>query len=434
MTSNDDPQECFVYITLPGRTEFVTAGRFVLETDRTGVSIGRFVYGKTYLERQEAVPIDPVELKLAQMTYQTTALKGVFGALRDAGPDYWGRRVIEKHSGKPALNEIDYLLYAPDDRAGALGFGLGPKPPAPKRKFNKTLDLEKLQSLADAIIADEEVPGGPEAGQVEDLMLIGTSMGGARPKAVVEDDEGLWIAKFNRPDDKWNYARVEHTMLELARACGLNCAHSRVSTIGDRDVLLVKRFDREKENKGYVRARMISGLTILRTEDTHQHRDRWSYVLLAEELRRICANPKVDAAELFRRMVFNALISNTDDHPRNHAAIAKGNDWKLSPAYDLTPSMPVSIERRDLAMNCGDWGRYAHAENLLSQSARFHLERKEAETIITVMQDQVDKTWYETARREGVTEKDCETIKTAFVYPGFRLPIDAVQREEVGAF
>ena len=421
MTSDAGARECFVYITLPGAREFVTAGRFVLEPDRTGVPLGRFVYGKSYLARPDAVPVDPLQLKLAQTTYRTTALKGVFGAIRDAGPDYWGRRVIEKHAGRPERGEIDYLLESPDDRAGALGFGSGPKPPAPKRKFNKTLDLEKLVRLADAIIADEAMPDGPEAGQVEDLMLLGTSMGGARPKAVVEDGDGLWIAKFNRPDDKWNYARVEHAMLDLARACGLDSAQSRIETVGNRDVLLVKRFDREKTDGGYLRARMISGLTILRTEDTHQHRDRWSYVLLVEELRRICADPKGDAAELFRRMVFNALISNTDDHPRNHAAIARDRDWKLSPAYDLTPSTPISLERRDLAMSCGDRGRYAHAGNLLSQCARFHLGHDEAAAIITAMEEQVGESWYETARCAGVPEKDCEAISGAFVYPGFRL-------------
>jgi serine/threonine-protein kinase HipA len=419
--------ECYVYMTLPDTTAFVPAGKFVLEPNRAGTPIGRFVYGKSYLERPEAVPIDPVELKLGKTTYRTTALKGVFGALRDASPDYWGRRVIEKHAGRPQLGELDYLLYAPDDRAGALGFGLGQEPPAPKREFNKTLDLEKLLALADAIIADEEMPKGPEAAQVEDLMLIGTSMGGARPKAVVEDEDGLWIAKFNRPDDKWNHARTEHAMLVLARACGIESAESRIITVGDRDVLLVKRFDREKTEGGYLRARMISGLTLLRTEDTHQHRDRWSYVLMAEELRRVCAKPKEDAAELFRRMVFNALISNIDDHPRNHAAIAKNKDWRLSPAYDLTPSMPVSLERRDLAMSCGDWGRYAHAENMLSQSQRFFLKREEAEALITAMEEQIKATWYETARREGVSEKDSETIKSAFAYPGFRLLLDALE-------
>lgn len=413
--------ECFVYIMLPDATEFVTAGRFVLETDRAGVSVGRFVYGRSYLERPDAVAIDPLELKLGKSSYSTAALGGVFGALRDAGPDYWGRRVIEKHSGKPQLGELDYLLYAPDDRAGALGFGLGREPPAPKREFNRTLQLEKLLALADAIIADGKAAEGMEAGQVEDLMLVGTSMGGARPKAVVEDEDGLWIAKFTRPDDKWNHAKVEHAMLVLARACGIQTADSKVVSVGGRDVLLVKRFDREKSEGGYRRARMLSGLTVLRAEDTPERRDRWSYVLLAEEIRRLCAAPKEDAQELFRRMCFNALISNVDDHPRNHALIAPGTEWKLSPAYDLTPSMPVSVERRDLAMACGDYGRYANAQNLLSQCARFHLERREAEEIVAAMQAQVSESWYETARRAGVSEADCQAISSAFAYPGFDL-------------
>lgn len=423
MTSEIGATECYVYITLPGAVDYVTAGRFLLETDRTGIAVGRFVYGRSYLARANAVPIDPVELKLGTGTYRTAALKGMFGALRDAGPDYWGRRVIEKHAGKAQLGELDYLLYAPDDRAGALGFGLNQQPPAPKRHFNKTLDLATLLKLADAIIADEDVPQGAEADQVEDLMLIGTSMGGARPKAVVEDDDGLWIAKFNRPDDPWNYARIEHAMLLLARACGMETAESKITTVGDRDVLLVKRFDREKADDGYRRARMVSGLTLLRTEDTHQHRQRWSYVLMAEELRRVSAHPQDDARELFARMCFNALISNTDDHPRNHAMIAREADWRLSPAYDLTPSTPVSIERRDLALQCGDLGRYAHAENLLSQCARFMLKPDEARTLIDDMEQRIKNTWYETARRVGVSERDCEKIAPAFVYPGFRLQL-----------
>lgn len=401
-------------MTLPGRVGFVTAGRFVLEADRTGVPVGRFVYGKNFLANPDVDSIDPLDLKLGTATYRTTNLNGMFGALRDSSPDYWGRRVIERHAGRARLGEIDYLLNAPDDRAGALGFGLGPEPPAPKREFNKTLDLDELLTLAEAVIADEEIEDGPELQQVEELFLIGTSMGGARPKTVVEDMDGLWVAKFNRRDDRWNHARVEHAMLELAKACGLMTSHSRVQTVGDRDVLLVKRFDREKTVGGYLRARMISGLTILRAEDTHQQRDRWSYVLLAEELRRICSDPGRETAEFFRRMVFNALISNSDDHPRNHAAISKARDWRLSPAYDLTPSMPLSLERRDLAMNCGDLGRYAHAENLLSQCARFHLERDRARAIINAMEMQVAGTWDETARRVGVSERDCETIRPAF--------------------
>ena len=423
MSSRESATECYVYITLPGETSFVTAARFALTTNRQGVSTGRLVYGRSYLERENAVPIDPVELELSSRTFSTTRLKGVFGALRDAAPDAWGRRVIKKRSGKAELSEMNYLLFSPDDRAGALGFGLDQEPPAPLRKFNQTMDLERLQELADAIIADEDLPQGAEAAQVQDLMFGVTSMGGARPKAVVEDTEGLWIAKFNRKDDSWNEARVERAMLELGRECGLHTAESRITTIGNRDALLLKRFDRQKTDSGYRRARMLSALSLLRAEDTYQDRDKWSYVFLVEELRRISSQPKIDAPELFRRMCFNALISNSDDHPRNHALIAPNLDWTLSPAYDLTPDPLISEERRDLALDCGDMGRYANARNLLSQSARFLLKPEEAKAIIDEMEEIVRNRWYEIARREGVTDKDCEKIARAFAYPGFRLDI-----------
>lgn len=422
--------EVFVYLTLPGETSPVTAGRFELTTDTQGVSVGRFVYGRRYLARPDAVPIDPIELKLEERVFQTARLRGMFGALRDASPDYWGRRVIEKHAGRADLNELDYLLNSPDDRAGALGFGLNVDPPAPLRAFNRTMDLSRLQELADAIVSDEELPeqavaDRADVAQVQDLLLIGTAMGGARPKAVVEDREALWIAKFNRKDDKWNNARVEHSMLVLARECGLSVSQSRLDQIADRDALLIMRFDRQHTPSGYRRARMLSALTLLRAEDSHQDRDRWSYVSLAEELRRISAQPRIDAPELFRRMAFNALISNLDDHPRNHAVIAMDQEWRLSPAYDLTPTTPVSLERRDLAMICGDYGRYANAENLLSQCERFLLSRDEAGQILSEMEATVKQRWYELARREGVTEQDCKRIATAFAYDGFRLPVDA---------
>jgi serine/threonine-protein kinase HipA len=423
MTSKFGASECYVYITLPGESTFVTAARFVHNVDRDGVPLGRLIYGRSYLARPNAVPIDPLELKLGTRTYETRLLKGVFGGLRDGSPDYWGRRVIEKHSGKSALTEVDYLLYSPDDRAGALSFGLNPEPPAPQRRFNQSIDLERLQALADAVIKEDEAdqPSGDQVQQIEELLLLGTSMGGARPKVVVEDQGSLWLAKFNRTDDRWNNARVEHAMLELARECGIQSAESRIVVVGDRDVLLVRRFDRQPIASGYRRARMLSALTLLRAGETLQHRDRWSYVLLAEELRRLSAQPKEDTPQLFRRMVFNALISNIDDHPRNHAVIALDTDFRLAPAYDLTPAAPVSLERRDLAMICGDAGRYAHADNLLSQCARFLLTREDAGRIIDVMEKTVKSRWYEVARRHGVSERDCQNISGAFAYEGFRL-------------
>lgn len=420
MISKKQTSECYVYITLPNEIKAVTAGRFVLDNDYRGLSVGRFVYGKKYLSLTNAVEIDPVELHLSERVYETTLLHGVFGALRDAGPDYWGRRIIEKYTQKTNLDELDYLLYSPDDRAGALGFGINKTPPSPYRNFNKTLQLEKLQRLADAIVKDEQEINSPSAIQIAELILIGTSMGGARPKAVVEDDNGLWLAKFNRNDDRYNMARVEHSMLTLAKLCDIRVAESMVIHIANRDVLLVKRFDRELVSEAYLKTRMVSALTLLHTNDFNEARQRWSYLQLVEEIRRICVDPQKEAHELFKRMCFNALISNTDDHPRNHAIIAKQHDWKLSPAYDLTPARPVSIERRDLALICGDWGRWANADNLLSQASRFLLTREQATEIINTIEAKIKTNWYRICRSVGVTERDCELFKDSFVYPGFR--------------
>jgi serine/threonine-protein kinase HipA len=427
MTSKPEKHLCYVYIMLPGETEFVTAGRYELTVTAGGSYLGRFVYGKSYLARANAVEFDPIELKLASRVYETALLKGVFGALRDAGPDYWGRLVIEKALGATGLSEMEYLLKSPDDRAGALSFGKGEKPPAPNWKFNKTLQLPQLQKIALALAKQNEKPTGPEAEQIDQLMLLRTSMGGARPKAVIEDDDGLWIAKFNKPTDKWNNATVERAMLVLAQSCGISVAASRIQRVAGRDVLLVKRFDRKKTKKGYQRARMVSGLTLLHADETE--RSRWSYVTLAEELRRVCANPKKNAEELFRRMCFNALISNIDDHPRNHAIIAMDREWKLSPAYDLTPATPVSVER-DLAMICGDLGRRASAKNMISQSRRFLVVPDNAAKIISEMEDRVRRTWYGVARAEGVSERDCNTIAGAFGYEGFGYPLEDEEEQD----
>jgi serine/threonine-protein kinase HipA len=426
--------ECYVYIYLPGATSPVVAGRFQLGSDRREIQTGRFVYGQSYFNNPDAVPFEPIELRfLDDREYTTQKLKGVFGAIRDAGPDSWGRRVIERHVNEGTLSEVDYLLNSADDRAGALGFGLSPRPPAPSRKFNKTLDLEKLQELADSILEGDEQDGeDPEVGQVEELLLLNTSMGGARPKVVVEDADALWIAKLSHPDKKRDVAsqpRVEHAMLTLARTCGLSCAESKLCSIGDRDAVLVKRFDREKVEGGYRRSRMISALTVLGAEDSNQDRDRWSYPGLAEELRRVGGEAERDARELFKRTCFNALITNADDHPRNHALIANDRNWRLSPAYDLVPQPQISKERRDLAMICGDFGRYANAENLVSGCGSFLLTQDEAKAIIDEMEEAVKASWYKVARSVGVSEQDCEAIRGAFAYEGFRYPTNADQAD-----
>ena len=410
-------RECFVYIVPPGATEFVTAGRFRWRDQGSG-GVGEFVYGRSYREREEAVELDPVELRLSGQVYETARMDGFFGAIRDSMPDFWGRRVIERNAGSAELAEFDYLMHSPDDRAGALGFGTGVEPPRPRHLFNRMLDLDTLQRAADAIVDDDREGAGSAQGLVEELLLLGTSMGGARPKAVVEDESGLWIAKFGRNDDRWNHPRIEHAMLALARACGLNVAESRLESLGGRDLLLVRRFDRHRTDAGYRRHRMVSALTLLRAADSAAERRNWSYLAFADEIRRASANPEEDLRELFGRVCFNAAVSNLDDHPRNHAMLAGGRQWRLSPAFDLTPSPVVARERRDLAMTCGRFGRHANRANLLSGHGRFLLERNEAEAVFERITGTVRQRWRTETRRAGTSERDCKAIESAFLYDG----------------
>ena len=178
-------QECFVYVVLPGQTNFVTAGRFALRRNRSGDPVGRFVYGRSYRQRPDAVELDPVELRLRAEQFQTARMGGFFGALRDALPDFWGRQVIERKAGLTAVGDFELLLLGPDDRAGALGFGRSVVPPAPERRFNRTLDLGWLQKAAEAILTDSvEQPEtllqtSSGLGQVEQVLLAGGPPPGA---------------------------------------------------------------------------------------------------------------------------------------------------------------------------------------------------------------------------------------------------------------
>lgn len=422
-------ERAYVYLQLPGSFEVVTSGYYDLAL-REGVAFGVFVYNPAYLARRDAVPLEPFELPLSSKRAETVKLRGIFGALRDASPDAWGRRVIERHLGKASLSEVEYLLNSPEDRAGALSFGRGKQPPAPQSRFNRIVDLEALLEHARRVEEDGALSrygalaskiADSTADQLHELLQPGTSMGGARPKNVVEDDAGLWIAKFPERSDRWNNARVEASMLALAAECGIRVPACKWLSVVGMDVLLVKRFDREKREAGYLRHRMVSALTVLGADDVIADRAKWSYLLFADELRRRSRRPREDLAELFRRMVFNALISNTDDHPRNHALIAPGADFELSPAYDLTPNPLASLEKRDLAMIAGTFNRYANRANLLSSHERFMLSRGAAAGIIDSVQATVRHRWRAVMRANGVTEADCELLAGAFDYLGFEL-------------
>lgn len=404
-------REAYVYLQLPGTLTTVPAALLRVQSLPDGTQIGRFRYGDRYLARSEAVALDPFRLPLAKQVFEFTRLKGIPGAVRDAAPDAWGRRVIEhKLERSPSdLDEVDYLLHGPQDGAGYLSLGLTAEPPAPKRRYNRTHQLDELIAASQAI--DE---GRTVAAQVLEQLDPGTSMGGARPKATIEDGQRLWLAKFPARDDRFNLQRLEYATLDLARRCGLNVTQARLQSVGPDDVLMLQRFDREHTEAGYLRHGLVSGLTVLDCGDSHLDRDSWSYPLLADNLRRWSDKPEADCAELFRRMVFNAAVTNNDDHPRNHALLRRQKGWRLSPAYDLVPVPVVSLERRDLALTVGRYGRTASVYNLLSQAGRFGLSTDDAraaiEGIVAVVRQ-----WPQSFFACGVAAKDIEQIAPAML-------------------
>ena len=404
-------RQAYVYVQLPGTLDTVPAALLKVEKLPEGTFVSRFRYGDRYLERKDAIAFDPFQLPLGSTVHQFTKLKGIPGAVRDAGPDAWGRRVIEhKLQRSPGdLEDIDYLLNGPQDGAGYLSFGSKLGPAAPKRRYNRTHQLAELIAAAEAIEEGERVPE-----HILEQLEPGTSMGGARPKATIEDGNRLWVGKFPEKADRCNLQRVEYATLELARRCGLAVCNARLQPVATHDVLMLERFDRAYTEGAYLRLGLVSGLTVLDCDDNYLERERWSYPLLVDQLRRWSEKPDADRIELFRRIVFNAAVTNNDDHPRNHAVLRTARGWRLTPAYDLVPSPLVSLERRDLAMTIGTYGRTASIYNLLSQCERFGLTteaaRKEIENIVTIV-----RTWRQHFHACGVSAKDIDYIAPAFL-------------------
>jgi serine/threonine-protein kinase HipA len=408
MTSDS---QAYIHIQLPGTFEMVPAALLKVEKLDDGTCIGRFRYGDRYLERPNAIALDPFKLPLGTTVQEFTKLKGIPGAVRDAGPDAWGRRVIEHKLERSSadLEEIDYLLNGPQDGAGYLSFSSDRMLKPRNRMFNRTHQLPGLVRAARDIEEGKRVPV-----HILEQLEPGTSMGGARPKATIEDGGRLWIGKFPEKSDRFNLQRVEYATLELARRCGINVTRSKVESIGGFDVLMVERFDREHANHGYLRFGLVSGLTLLDGDENYTNRERWSYPLLADQVRRWSIQPDADRKELFRRMVFNAAVTNNDDHPRNHAMLHKVKGWELAPAYDLVPVPMVSLERRDLAMTIGEFGRTASVYNLLSQSVRFGLDMDEARAQVDSVVA-VARNWRDVFGEMSVTAKDIEYIAPAFL-------------------
>lgn len=408
---------CYVHVHLPEAVSAVPCASLRVREVGAGAYEGTFTYGKRYLERPDVISLDPFHLPLTARPQRFTKLKGLPGAVRDASPDAWGRRVIQAKLARSEADipEMEYLLHGPDDSAGNLSFGRTLAPPGPHRPYNRTYSLPTLIKAAHAVEADERLPH-----EILEELEPGTSMGGARPKVSVLDKEKLYIAKLPEQRDQHNMQRIEYATLELARAAGLHVCSTRLLPVGDANVLMLERFDRtwHPEAKAHLRHGLVSALTVLDAEDGHFGRGRWSYLLLADELRRWSSRELDDRRELFRRMIFNAMVTNTDDHPRNHALLNTNGRWRLSPAYDIMPTPLVSEERRDLAMEAGRFGRAASCYNLISAAEVFGLTVEEARESIASLRRVVEG-WRERFTALGVEARTISYLERAMLPASF---------------
>ena len=376
-------------------------GQLTLAEEGERLLASTFAYGLNYLKRPDALEVDPVSLSLVDRE----AVRGkrllpanrlpFFGGIRDAAPDAWGRRVIEAKLNVPAngLPESQYLLHAGSERVGALDIR-GDIHDEPSPGASRWHALTHLMEAAGRI---EE--GLPIPAHLEAIFMDGSALGGARPKASVRDQEGiLWLAKFASQSDAFDVPAIECAVLQLARHAGLDVPPVRTIMLGDRRVMLIRRFDRYWATPGALpdpnvpllapgpgpgrvehRTGFVSGLTMLACDETESRTK--SYADLSEAVRRTC-HPSVirqDNAELFKRMVFNIFVSNDDDHLRNHGFVwdARLPGWRLSPVYDVLPR-PSHATERFLHLGVGPQGRVATLDNALAAREKFTLSRAAA--------------------------------------------------------
>ena len=322
MTSKPQNKQAFVWIWLPGQTQPVVAGK--LEADNGTI---QFNYGKSYLDRADdkkpAIPIYEPELPLRAGVLPLLGDLEMPNCIRDAAPDAWGRRVIINKQfglkGRDAdtgyLDELTYLLESGSDRIGALDFQRSPTEFVPRTPNNATLE-ELLES------ADRVEQGVPLTAELDQALFHGSSIGGARPKALLEDRGTKYIAKFSSSSDLYSVVKAEYVAMRLASIAGLAAAPVKLVKAAGKDVLLIERFDRIALDSGWARKSMVSALTLF---GLHEMTARYaSYEDLAEIIRHRFTQPVETLKELYGRLVFNILCGNTDDHARNHAAFWDG--------------------------------------------------------------------------------------------------------------
>lgn len=396
----------------------------------------RFAYGLRYLERDQAIEIDPVSLRLddrhAIKGRELFPVNGLdeFGGIRDAAPDAWGRRVIEARRKVPAnsLAEAEYLLAAGGDRVGALDLRRDIKSP-------ESPSASSMQSLEYVLQAAEAVESGmPVPANLEPFLGAGPTAGGARPKASIRDEYGaLWLAKFPALGDTFDVARAESCTLELARRCGLTVPEVRYLSVGHRPVMLIRRFDRywappgrspdsnavlhdTRPTDGFAEGRspLVSGLTLVACTEFESRTK--GYQDLAAAVRQY-AHPDLitsNCAELFARMVFNIFVSNDDDHLRNHAFLRdpRSGGWSLSPLYDVVPRPGVAHERQ-LHLDVGSQGKHATLDNALSHFSAFVSERAIAVDIIRRIWREL-REWQTVFAQNGADQRLLDQLASAF--------------------
>jgi serine/threonine-protein kinase HipA len=381
MTSK--PQQVFVWVWLPGATEPVVAGRL----DPAELAVD-FTYGRSYLEREDAIPLYLPELPLGPEPIPPLVGE-MAGCITDARPDAWGQRVIlNRLTGRAdaetiELGPLTYLIESGSDRIGALDFQASPTDYVPRAIEHAS--IEELAESAERV--EREIPLSPELDQA---LLHGSSVGGARPKALLDDGKTKLIAKFSSTTDTYPVVKGEFLAMELARRAGLEVAPVRLTTAHGRDALLVERFDRPGDGR---RRPLVSALTMLGLDEAGARYG--SYSDLADLIRARFRNPKATLRELFSRIVFNILCSNTDDHPRNHAAFWDGEVLTLTPAYDICPQPRSGGEAAQLMAIGRDGWRMSQVLGCIERADVYLLTEAEARDIVEGQLEAIEMQWDE---------------------------------------
>ena len=370
-----------------------------------------FQYDQTWLESPHAFGLAP-DLPLAPGMFFSK--DKMFGAFEDCAPDRWGRKLMIRYEQELAtiesrpqktLNEIDYILRVNDfARQGALRFK-----EAENGEFLTTTvsgAVPPLTKLPELLHAAEAINDKTDTNKELLLLLApGSSLGGARPKAsVVDDNNNLCIAKFPKKDDDTRVVVWEAIALDLARRCGLNVPDFQFKSIMNKDVLIIKRFDRQ----GTTRIPFASAMTMLNAIDNDMN--TYNYTEIADFLIQNGAKPDEDLVELWKRIVFSVLISNTDDHLRNHGFLHINKGWILSPLYDVNPS----AEKTDTFHTAiAEDNATASIENALQYAKYFRISAPEATTIVNSMTTVISN-WQNVAKHYGLPQAEITRMSPAF--------------------